>query len=253
MPLDRSEESSRSRSSGVVVATILERTFMADVEFWIAFSWVLGSISWVSSVHKSIFPNDYVWFGVIAIVINFHSLQVMVGYLEYLPLLHPSHAPQQYQTAAWGLLGGTLFQIGSYLKFLEPSNLHNHGFVPSIGALLEAQPESTPRGRTMLSNAADDKSIVIGTRPSRDLGYLASTIQLVAATIFWAGTMTCLPEIVPNFLNVPLKLNLSSETTNALFWTGEIIGSCGFLVSSVLYMLEEQTTWRKPNLRSVGW
>lgn len=146
-------------------------------------------------------------------------------------------------------MGGTLFQIGSYLKFLESLNLHNRIFVPNIGALLEEQPESL--SRSVLNDAEDDKFIWMGTRPQTDLGYLASTIQLVAATIFWAGTVTCLPGVTLGFLSTPL--NLSSEISDAIFWTSEVVGACGFLISATLYMLELQTTWWKPKLTNLGW
>ena len=101
----------------------------------------------------------------------------------------------------------------------------------------------------------------------RELGFLASFVQLWAATIFWISTVcvsilsgilhtkvepilysTGLPGVIPGFPEDP-----SVAITDIFFWTPQVVGGSGFIISSLLLMLEVQTRWWKPNLTSMGW
>ena len=107
-----------------------------------------------------------------------------------------------------------------------------------------------------------------GRQSWRDLGFLASSIQFAAATIFWISTL-CVP--LPSRL--PLHSTLTSKLKNStglpgvilnlytspsvpiadvFFWTPQVIGGLGFVVSSALIMIETQRAWWKPNLTSLG-
>ena len=119
---------------------------------------------------------------------------------------------KQYETqaAGWAFVGGTLFEIGSYLMLVESLNTgHGQLFGRSLESLLEGGSHAdelvkSPDGETfhwmyvgshffiaswccepVLKCAHDDR----GIRSWRDLGYLASSVQMAAATIFWISTM----------------------------------------------------------------
>lgn len=124
---------------------------------------------------------------------------------------------------------------------------HGQLFGPSVEALLEGKHEP----RTSPNDAGKDKFIWMGTRSPRDLGYLASSVQMFAATIFWVSTITGLPGVIPRFFNTPSTASVA--IVDVFFWTPQVIGGCGFVVASLLLMLEVQSTWWKLNVRSLGW
>ena len=96
---------------------------------------------------------------------------------------------------------------------------------------------------------------------------MACFIQLWAATIFWVSTMSGflfssstfqsahtetpragLPNVIPGFPNDP-----PTAITDVFYWTPQVIGGTGFIISSVLFMLEVSSKWWLPNVRSIGW
>lgn len=79
----------------------------------------------------------------------------------------------------------------------------------------------------------------------RELGFLASLSQFCGATIFWISGFTALPGI---------NDNLSSQALlDGVYWTPQIVGGTGFIVSGTLYMLETQEKWYKPAFGVLGW
>jgi hypothetical protein len=89
-----------------------------------------------------------------------------------------------------------------------------------------------------------------------------------AATIFWISTMyvqvpytplpcflisschpsTGLPGVIAGF---PESSN--TTITDVFYWTPQVIGGTGFIISSLLLMVEVQKKWWRPNLGSLGW
>ena len=59
---------------------------------------------------------------------------------------------------------------------------------------------------------------------------------------------TGLPRVIPNLLTDP-----PVDITDIFFWTPQVVGGTGFIVSSLLLMIECQRKWWLPNLRSLGW
>lgn len=59
---------------------------------------------------------------------------------------------------------------------------------------------------------------------------------------------TGLPGVIPGFPETS-----SVAITDVFFWTPQVIGGTGFIVSSLLLMLEEQSAWWKLGVRSLGW
>ena len=78
----------------------------------------------------------------------------------------------------------------------------------------------------------------------RDIGFLACSSQMFGATIFWIAGFTALPGIY-NHLDV--------AETNGVYWTPQVIGGTGFVVSGILFMIETQKKWYMPAPKVLGW
>ena len=77
-----------------------------------------------------------------------------------------------------------------------------------------------------------------------ELGFLACLSQLLGATIFWISGFTALPGI----LNV-----LSPGLSDGIYWTPQVVGGSGFIVSGFLFMVETQSKWYIPAPKVLGW
>jgi hypothetical protein len=78
----------------------------------------------------------------------------------------------------------------------------------------------------------------------RDIGFLACSSQMIGASIFWIAGLTGL---------YPILSSLSTPAENGAFWSTQVIGGSGFIVSGALFMLEVQEKWWKPALNQLGW
>ncbi|KAK3900979.1 hypothetical protein C8A05DRAFT_45288 [Staphylotrichum tortipilum] len=78
----------------------------------------------------------------------------------------------------------------------------------------------------------------------REIGFLASSVQLLAATIFWISGITALP---------PIFNSLSPGATDGVFWVPQVVGGTGFVLSALMFMIEVQDKWYKPAPRLLGW
>ena len=76
------------------------------------------------------------------------------------------------------------------------------------------------------------------------LSWQASLIQLIAATIFF---VPCIPSIPP------IYTSLSYAALLGLIWFPQVIGGSGFVLSSLLFMVETQRRWWLPAPRVLGW
>jgi hypothetical protein len=74
--------------------------------------------------------------------------------------------------------------------------------------------------------------IWFGTRFG-EIGFLASLIQMFAASVFWIATITGIPGVI-NMNNVGL--------TNGIFWAPQIIGGTGFIIARYVYTVVRLTT-----------
>ncbi|KAK4121104.1 hypothetical protein N657DRAFT_665806 [Parathielavia appendiculata] len=82
------------------------------------------------------------------------------------------------------------------------------------------------------------------THYTKEIGFLASFVQLLGATIFWISGLTALPPIY-NALSVPL--------VNGVYWVPQVVGGTGFVVSKLLFMVEVQDKWYKPTPERLSW
>ena len=78
----------------------------------------------------------------------------------------------------------------------------------------------------------------------RELGFLACLSQFIGATVFWISGFTALPGI---------NNKMSQGLLDGIYWTPQIVGGSGFIVSGTLFMLETQEKWYKPAPRVLGW
>jgi hypothetical protein len=76
------------------------------------------------------------------------------------------------------------------------------------------------------------------------LGFLASLAQLFGATVFWISGLTALPGIY-NHMSRPITI--------IFYWTPQVVGGLGFIVSGTLFMVETQSKWWKPAPKTLGW
>jgi hypothetical protein len=86
--------------------------------------------------------------------------------------------------------------------------------------------------------------IDLRTHYIHELGFLACTAQLFGASIFWISGLTALPGIF-NHLSPGLEIGI--------YWTPQVIGGSGFIISGILFMLETQEKWWKPAWSTLGW
>lgn len=77
-----------------------------------------------------------------------------------------------------------------------------------------------------------------------ELGFLASLVQFIAATVFWIAGFTGLPGIIDH---------MSSNLTDGVYWVPQIVGGFGFILSGLLFTLETQEKWYKPAFHVLGW
>ncbi|KAK4508430.1 hypothetical protein PRZ48_002168 [Zasmidium cellare] len=77
-----------------------------------------------------------------------------------------------------------------------------------------------------------------------EIGWLACSIQFVSATLYMVVGIVDLPGIM-NTLE-PWQENLA-------YWIPDIVASVGFIVASLLFTLETQDKWYKPQPRILGW
>ncbi|KAJ5585280.1 uncharacterized protein N7459_005080 [Penicillium hispanicum] len=77
-----------------------------------------------------------------------------------------------------------------------------------------------------------------------ELGFLASLIQFLAASIFWIAGFTGLPGIVDH---------MSQGLTDGVYWVPQMVGGVGFIASGLLFTLETQKKWYLPAFGVLGW
>lgn len=251
-------ESPRSTSSSSAIARGILRMFtyypVWDVSYLVAVIFTLGSVVWVFN-----------------------------AFFVYLPLQKPSTEFNNeilYGGGITAFVGATIFVIGSVFLMLEAVNENRTGCfgwaVEELEQSLEKQSQYRLRpsdelcvhhhtnkrnlvGKSDVHATADgvhdggpvSKSWVwwpswdeMRTHYIHELGFLACLSQLCGATIFWIAGFTALPGIFNH---------LSPGLTDGIYWTPQVVGGCGFIVSGTLFMVETQPKWYIPAPTVLGW
>jgi hypothetical protein len=212
---------------------------------------------------------------------------VINAFFVFLPLVQPSTefgTEILYGGGITAFVGATIFEIGSVLLMFEAVNENRTGcFGWAIervisefthekgGATLQLRPSASAcvhhhRNKRNLvgkgaSNTMTSAASTSGSQrrkswvwfPSyadlrnhyfHELGFIASLAQLFGATIFWISGFTALPGIFDH---------MSPGLTDGIYWTPQVIGGSGFIVSGTLFMIETQSKWWKPAFKTLGW
>lgn len=233
-----------------------------DVSYLVATVFTLGSVVWV---------------------IN--------AFFAFLPLVQPStefSGETLYGGGISAFIGATIFEFGSFLLMAEAVNENRTGCFGwaveqletdlrekrSIGYHLcpsysncthhhvnkhnlvgkptgQLKTELPVVSATTPETGSEAKSWVwwpswyeLRTHYFHELGFLACLSQLFGATIFWISGFTALPGIYNH---------MSHGLTDGIYWTPQVIGGSGFIVSGTLFMIETQTKWYIPAPKVLGW
>ncbi|KDR68386.1 hypothetical protein GALMADRAFT_78564 [Galerina marginata CBS 339.88] len=193
---------------------------------------------------------------------------VINGFAAFLPFCN-SHFMKAMESPGWtAFLGATIFEIGSIFGILEVWNTNQTAsFGQNVGQALkpkarqdtnetkhnsektaeEGSPTDTPSSEQ--DNAAPKQPwIWFSTDPKffHEIGFLAAFFQLLAASIFWISGFTAIPTIQNALMN-------NKGLNDGIFWTPQVIGGTGFMISATFIMLEAQDVWWKPKITSLGW
>jgi hypothetical protein len=206
----------------------------------------------------------------------------------WLPSVRPSSAFPGESTNGGGIsafIGATIFEIGSVFLMIEAVNENRTqcfgwAFEETLerNGLLRLRPSSEncthhhPNKRNLVGNRAIPKGASAHDKPLapkkfaeakvletwvwfptwhelrhhyiREIGFLACAFQFLAATIFWISGFTALP---------PIQSALSPRAVDGAYWAPQVIGGTGFIISSLLFMIETQKRWWKPAPYVLGW
>lgn len=225
-----------------------------DISFDVAYVFTIGSVIWIFN-----------------------------AFFVFLPLVRPDTEFENEELYGGGItafIGATVFEFGSFLLMaeavnenrsgcfgwavekvlsheggdgetgdgeLKPSNSHCTHHHPNKRNLVGkdahhlSKEESAPKARSWVwwPSTADLRTYYI-----YNLGFIASFSQLCGATIFWVAGFTALPGIYNS---------MSRPVTIILYWTPQVVGGLGFVISGALFMVETQSKWWKPAPRTLGW
>jgi len=201
---------------------------------------------------------------------------VINGFFSWLPVQNPSTEFSDWVSGLTAFIGATVFELGSVLLMFEAVNenrsdcfgwaveesvygllhlnlahncTHPHAqkqtFVKGTSSNLvkieERRGESSDSGRMW---SWWPTWYELRTHYFFDIGFLACSSQTFGATVFWISGFTALP---------PILNSLSTPAENGVYWLPQVIGGTGFIVSSILFMLEVQPRWYIPAPGVLGW
>lgn len=167
-----------------------------------------------------------------------------------------------------GFAGGMLFWIGAYLAVVEALNENRNQFYGAALKRLEHHIEKYKhfharrlrklRKRINASKSDEQKAMAwlvqeqqgdkgvswrwIGYTPS--IGYWASIIQFIGATLFAIAVICGIPGVIGAS---------QWQLQQTFIWTMQTVGSVFFIVSSWILMVEEQPNWYMPACGRIGW
>ncbi|KAJ7793407.1 hypothetical protein B0H14DRAFT_148789 [Mycena olivaceomarginata] len=194
-----------------------------NVSWWVAVIFTVGSIVWV---------------------IN--------GFIVFLPFIN-THVAEDADGIGWSAwVGATIFEFGAVMGLWEA---WNHGDVANFGWNVQMlmhhgkSPLSTPGSKQPSASATPTKKWIWFSTDGKyfhELGFVAAFVQFWAATIFWISGFTALPAITT-------AIESRTALFNGVFWTPQVIGGTGFVISSTIIMIETQKKWYLPAVTSLGW
>jgi hypothetical protein len=217
----------------------------------------------------------------VALVFTLGSvLWIFNAFFVYLPMVRPDtefNTEELYGGGITAFIGASIFEIGSFLLMAEAVNEGRSGCFgwaveqslpheAGDGSGVSLKPSVShcghrhnKRSNARRGHAHDSKHELqaqkrawvwwpsneeLRTHYIHNLGFLASLAQLLGASIFWIAGLTALPGIY----------NRMSRTITIIFyWTPQVVGGLGFIISGTFFMIETQSKWWKPAPRTLGW
>ncbi|KAJ3998093.1 hypothetical protein F5050DRAFT_1873318 [Lentinula boryana] len=222
------QDKSRHGKNSFVGIGHMARLEYWNVSWWVAIAFTLGSIIWVVN-----------------------------GFYSFLPFVDTSFA-QSIAGIGWtAWVGATVFELGSILGVLEAWNRgETANFGWGVRRALGQENASDSNGYAVNSssegkagNLKHQRKWIWFSSDSKywhELGFLAAFAQFWAATIFWISGFTALPSIQD-------AISTRTGVLDGVFWTPQVIGGMGFVISSSLLLLETQKRWYIANPASLGW
>jgi hypothetical protein len=235
----------------------------------------------------SVFPIWDISYDVAAIFTLGSVIWVINAFFVWLPLAQPDTEfkdEELYGGGVTAFIGATIFEVGSVLLLAEAVNedrtgcfgwaleralehedgekgdggeyrlrptrsqcAHHHLNRKNLlgqGNAVDASPDSQKSSRPGSSRTWFPSLEELRTHYIHELGFLASFTQLLAASVFWISGFTALPGIYNK---------MSRTVTIVLYWTPQVVGGTGFILSGLLFMLETQSRWYKPAFGTLGW
>lgn len=201
------------------------------------------------------------------------AIWVVNSFFAWLPLQAPSTAFAGEQGLAGGItavVGALVFEVGALFGLLEAVNENRgHCFgwaletaLQDSGLLLHPRPADCrhhhrERWRLFQRRQAGSDTQKprrqwswcpswheLRTHYVREIGFWANAVQMAGATVFWISGFTGLPPVLDR---------LSPAAVDGVFWLPQVVGGVGFVVSSLLFMLETQPRWYVPAPGLLGW
>ncbi|KAF9496325.1 hypothetical protein BDN71DRAFT_762931 [Pleurotus eryngii] len=206
------------------IGHMLSRLEYWNVSWWIAILFTVGSIVWVVN-----------------------------GFFVFLPFANP--ALGEFPNAAgWtAFAGASIFETGALFGVWEAWNRDdaaNFGWSIERTLTTGLRRSSPSSDESLNSNPKLPKRqwkwFTTDSKYWHELGFLAAFVQFWAATIFWISGYTSIPTIQN-------KIQDNTGLLDGVFFTPQVVGGSGFIIASVLWMLETQKRWYAPSLASLGW
>lgn len=223
-----------------------------DISFDVAYVFTIGSVIWVINAF-------FVWLPLVRPDTEFKNeglygggITAFIGatVFEFGSFLLMAEAVNENKTGCfgWALENAVSHEDeGAVSKALKPSKshcIHHHSNKHNLVGKSHSygmKPESDLTGRSWVWCPSKED---IRTHYLHSLGFLASFSQLIGASIFWISGLTALPGIYDR---------MSRPITIIFFWTPQVLGGIGFIISGTLFMVETQSKWWKPAPRILGW
>lgn len=190
-----------------------------DVSFWTAFLFTVGSVAWLVNG-----------------VFLFH---------------HPSsEATDKLVSGIFAMIGGTCFAFGGLCMYWEALNVQHEA---CFGAAMRKEENKfisaltcgaiKPGGRR---TDGQPPFKLIGWKSIRDMSFAANFSQFVGTSVFWISTIALIPSVLPKESNNP-------GLFTGVVWTPQVVGASFLTLSSILFTLETQHVWWRPEVCDLGW
>lgn len=230
-----------------------------DVSFDVAYIFTWGSIVWVINAFFALLPYTNPSLTFAGEVLDGGGITAFIGatIFEVGSVLLMFEAVNENRSGCFGWAVEELFDehdAKSSLKITPDACTHHHtnkknlvgspGIEGTQAIEDETRPETdgTPPGpRSWVWWPSLDE---LRRHYLHDIGFLACSAQMFGATIFWISGFTALPGIYNN---------MSPGLTDGIYWTPQVVGGCGFVVSGTLFMIETQKHWWEPAPGVLGW